>query len=119
MRNAKTPDLGPGFLFADHRRAVPSGRRRLGRGKGRHARGELIEPGDQARMILAPRSLETEITIPERAGERDLPDIRHGIERGWRRFERGQSACHLSHLMIDPFWLVPLGWTKAAFVDHQ
>ena len=43
-------------------------------------------------MILAPRPVEAEIAIAERAGERDLADIRRRIERRRRRLQRSQSA---------------------------
>ncbi len=60
-------------------------------------------------MIAAPAAAETEIAIAERAGERDLSDIRQHagvIERRRRGFQRGQSRATLAGLKLEPFRLV-------------
>src|SRR5262249_28122427 len=109
----QAPDLVRGFFVA------ASLALRRGRGESRHARGEAVEPGDQTRTIAPPRVPETEIAIAERAGERDLTDVGRRRERGRRGFERRERALHLTGLMLDPFRLVPLRCSPAAFVDQQ
>src|SRR5271170_4542033 len=92
---------------------------RPGRGEGRHAGGEIIEPGDEARMAVAPVAAETEIAIAKRAGERNLPDIGRRLERRRRRFERGKAARHLAGLMFKPSRLVHVGLAPARLVNGQ
>src|SRR5262245_26644018 len=70
-------------------------------------------------MVAPPRSLEPEIAIAERASERDLPHIRRRRLFRRRGFERSERAGDLAGLMIEPSWLVPLGWPEAALVDQQ
>src|SRR5512133_3348451 len=70
-------------------------------------------------MIGPPRSREAEIAVAERASERDLTDVGGRRERRRGGFERRERARNLAGLMIDPFRLVPLGRTPAAFVDQK
>src|SRR2546423_3042004 len=84
----------------------------------RNARRKLVQPFHQARMAGAPFSLEAQIAVAERAGERDLPDIRDRIERRRRCFKHIERALHLAALMVDPLRLVLFGRTPAALVDE-
>src|SRR4051794_14533408 len=81
----------------------------------RNARGEFVEPFHEARMTLAPSSLETQIAIAERAGERDLPDIRNCIELRRCGLQHIERALHLSALMIEPLRLVFFDRAPAPF----
>src|SRR5579871_3787902 len=104
---------------SDQRLAVSG---RLGRRIGRHPRGKTVEPGDQPRVLAAPAAAEPEVAVTERAGERDLTDIRErlsGLERGRRRLEHRKRARNFAGLQIEPFRLVHLGFTKAALVDGE
>src|SRR5436190_4032391 len=112
--HAQAPDFWSG-AYRFHR-SLPL---RLGRGEGRHARGEAVEPLDEARMLAPPRSREAESAVAQRASERDLTDVGGRRERRWGGFERRERARNLAGLMIDPFRLVPLGRTPTALVDQK
>src|SRR5260370_37792387 len=92
---------------------------RRGRGEGWHARGEAVEPGDEARMIVPPFSFETEIAIAECASERDLSYIRRRRERRRGGLEGGERAVDLAGLMIEPFRLLPLRPAEAGLPDQH
>jgi len=70
-------------------------------------------------MVRAPSAAEAEIEIAERAGERDLADIRRAVERGRCRFQMAQSAHDLVGLMVEPFALMLLRRPEPALVDLQ
>src|SRR5262245_10525117 len=109
-----------GGLHLERRRLPGSGRRRSGRREGRHAAGEVVEPGDEPRVIVPPASREAEVAVAERTGERDLAHVRRRDRRGERRgLERDKRACDLAALKLDPFRLVSLGRPPASLVDQQ
>src|SRR5215218_1138300 len=60
--------------------------------EGRHAFREIVEPGDELRVVVAPLALEAQVEIAERAGERDMADVdrrrRGSVERAFRLVER-------------------------------
>src|SRR5580700_9132882 len=70
-------------------------------------------------MIATPTAVETEIAIAEHASERDLPDVRHRIERRRRGFQRRERARHFAGLMLEPFRLVSLRLAPARLVDGE
>src|SRR5215472_11288595 len=96
---------------------------RLGRGEGWHACGKIIKPGDQARMVGPPAFAETKIAVAERAGERNLSDIRQAGGRGFEcrrtRLEHSERARHFAGLMIEPFLLVTLGRAPTRLVHRE
>src|SRR5687767_10431224 len=83
-------------------------RRHLGFGKGRHFRREAVEPGHEPGMRRPPVAGKAEIAVAEKAGERELADVRDRIER--RRFglERLKPALDLFGLVVGPFLHVML-----------
>src|SRR5580700_5502956 len=93
--------------------------RGLGRSESRHLRGEIIEPSNKAGMLATPAVAEAEVTIAARAGERDLPDIGHRIDRRRPRLENGKCTRHLAGLEFQPFWLVHFRFTIAALVHGE
>src|SRR6516162_11283057 len=95
----------------------------LGRGEGRHARGKIIKPADQARMIGPPASTETKMAITERASQCNLSDMgqaaRRSVERRRTRLQHGERAHHFAGLMIEPFLLVMLGRAPSGLVHRE
>jgi len=61
-------------------------------------------------MLFAPVSTEAKIAVAERAGDRDVPDMRQGagsaIERRRIGLEHRERARDFASLMIEPFLLV-------------
>src|SRR5262245_21896917 len=95
-----------------------SGRHSVG-GEGGYARGEGVKPGNEPRIVGAPAPVESQVLITERAGERDLADLRRAVEIRRRRLETRQRTRDLAGLMLDPRRLAAVGAAPAAFVDLQ
>src|SRR6202034_2388998 len=77
LQTTKAPVLSRGSIYSEVNRCRTI-RRRCGpetnnasrldsrRGKSRHPRGEIVEPGDEARIVTPPGSAEAKIAAPER-----------------------------------------------------
>ncbi len=73
-------------------------------------------------MLAAPSAAKAEIAIAERAGKRDLTDMRQPRacrERGRRTLQRTQRAFHLAGLVLYPFGFVFFRRTPTAFVNSE
>src|SRR5271157_3849315 len=78
---------------------------------------EEVEPGDEARMVGAPRALEPEVEIAERAGERDRADVAQFLGR--RRLESRERPGNLVALIDDPFFRALVRLAPERFVAQQ
>ena len=70
-------------------------------------------------MAASPFSLEAEVLVAERAGKRDLPDMRPAGKCGGICFKGCEATLNLAPLVIEPTGVVGLGGAVAPLVDLQ
>src|SRR5690606_10790932 len=82
-----------------------------------NACGEIVEERDQAWMRRPPASGKAEVEIAERAGERDVADMKRTVQG--ERFGGGEAALDLACLMRLPLRALLLRLAPAAFIDLE
>src|SRR5581483_2135859 len=70
-------------------------------------------------MAGAPATVEAEIAIAERTGERDVADVGRAAELRRRRFERRKPARYLAGLVVEPLGFVGFRLAPARLVHRQ